>query len=152
MTARADSRESHAVPEQASDPPGLDSSGLDSSGLDSSGLTALIQQATDTSSDIARLFLLETRLALSSLHRLFWLALTMVPLLGLLWLALSLLPCVLLYDYTRSLLYGLMLFSAIQLAAIAAVVLAWRRCTRDLGLPRTRQQLRRFSGALRGET
>lgn len=111
----------------------------------------LLQLSADAGSDIARLVVLELRLAVASLSRMLVLALACLPLLLLLWLGLSLLPAAALYQHTGSISLAVGLFTLIQLLALVAVGVAWVRYRRTLGLPRTRRQLRRFSGEFAGQ-
>lgn len=112
----------------------------------------LLQLTAGTGSDIARLMVLELRLAVTSLNRMLFLALAFLPLALLLWLGLSLMPAALVYQDTGSIALALGLFVLIQLLALAGLCLAWLRYRRALGLPRTRRQLRQFTGEERGES
>jgi uncharacterized membrane protein YqjE len=115
------------------------------SGGDSEWLQAL-QLGADVSTDLGRLAALELRLALANLSRMLLLALAFLPLLLLSWLGLSLLLAVLCYQQTASASLGVLVFLAIQLLALWALCAAWVRYRRTLSLPRTRRQLRLFTG------
>jgi hypothetical protein len=106
----------------------------------------LLQLSADVGADLGQLAVLELRLALASLGRMLLLAIAFLPLALLAWLGMSGLPAVLCYEFSGSLALGLLVFLALQLLALWALVTAWARYRKTLALPRTRRQLQSFSG------
>lgn len=111
----------------------------------------LAQLSADMGGDLARLMLLELRLALTSLNRMLLLALAFLPLILLVWLGLSLLPAVLVYQHSGSAAFGVLAFLGVQMLALGAVSVAWMRYRKALSLPNTRRQFRGFTGRTQGE-
>lgn len=83
----------------------------------------------------------ELRLARSSALSLVWLGFALIFFGGSAWLAISASLAVAIYQLTGNPLAGAGMVALANLAAVAWVVLAMRRCWRDLGLPRTRALL-----------
>lgn len=83
----------------------------------------------------------ELRLARSSALALVWLAFVLVFLGVGAWLATSAAIAAGIYELTGNLFYGIGSVALANLVGIAMVLLAMRRCWRDLTLPRTRRVL-----------
>lgn len=105
-----------------------------------------IKQATEAGSNLAELFSLEIKLAVSDAGRMLCLLLLALPIALLAWLSLSGLLAWIVVDYSSSVTLGLAAFLLLQLGVLLSLRLLWKRYKRSLSLPLTREHLQSFMG------
>lgn len=100
---------------------------------------AALEQAVRVAEAALGLLRAELRLARSSAFALIWLSFLLVFLGVGAWLATSAAVAAGIYELTGNLFYGIGSVALLNLAGIAWVLLAMRRCWGDLAMPRTRR-------------
>jgi len=109
-------------------------------------LAGWLQQIAASGGDIARLLVLELRLAVGDSGRLLLLAVLSLPLLLLAWTGFAVLVSWLVYQYDASVTMALLAFLLLQLSALAVIHVLIRQYRKSLSLPLTRHHIQSFLG------